>query len=204
MVNEGNSTIAACQMDRTEMGRLYPLGSKKATAVEDWLEGLEREIVRTVLQEGKKVKQMVGTKPLTPGSKKKIRDTMHVLFGHAIRYEWTERNPISSVRQSGKREHAPELISVGDLSRLLFDVLGLLERVMVFLDFGTGLRRGELAGIKWEDIDFGLGQLMPKRSIVHQHIGPTKTEASQKPIPLDEFLIADLQAWRAITPYAQR
>ena len=85
--------------------------------------------------------------------------------------------------QRGKREGAPELIAVGDLSRLLFGVVGLLELVMAFLDFGAGLRRGELAGIRWEDIDFGLGQLLPKRSIVHQHIGPTKTEASQKPIP---------------------
>ena len=181
----------------------YALGEVKATSVEEWLDGLEREIVRTVVQDGQKVKQLVGTKPLAPGSKKKLRDTMHVLFGHAIRYEWIERNPISSVRQSGKRERAPELIAVGDLSRLLFGVLGLLERVMVFLDFGAGLRRGELAGIRWEDVDFGLGQLLPKRSIVHQHIGPTKTEASQKPIPLDEFLVADLQAWRAMTPYAQ-
>jgi integrase len=37
---------------------------------------------------------------------------------------------------------------------------------MVLLDFGTGLRRGELSGVKWEDIDFGEKKLTPRRSIV--------------------------------------
>jgi integrase len=180
----------------------YPLCKVKAVEVEDWLDGLEREIVRTVIQDGQKVKQVVGRKPLAPGSKKKLRDILHVLFGHAIRYEWAERNPISSVRQGGKRQCAPELIDVRDLSKLIFEVLGSQERVMVFLDFGSGLRRGELSGIKWEDINFEVGQLLTKRSVVHQHIGPTKTEASQKPIPLDDNLLTDLKAWRAATPYA--
>lgn len=64
------------------------------------------------------------------------------------------RNPISSVRQSGKRRAIPKVLTVEELSILLFEVLDLRERVMAFLDFGAGLRRGELARLKWEDIDF--------------------------------------------------
>ncbi len=57
---------------------------------------------------------------------------------------------------------------------------------MVLLDFGTGLRRGELSGLRWEDISFEEKILTPKRSIVKQRIGKVKTEASKKSIPLDE------------------
>lgn len=32
--------------------------------------------------------------------------------------------------------------------------LALRERVLVFLDMASGLRRGELAGVKWMDFDF--------------------------------------------------
>ena len=32
---------------------------------------------------------------------------------------------------------------------------------MVLLDFGTGLRRGEFSGVKWEDIDFGERSSLP-------------------------------------------
>ena len=157
-----------------------PLDQVKAVAVEEWLRKVER----------------------APGTKKKIRDVMHVLYTHAIRYECTARNPIASVRQSGKRQGAPTLISIEDLSKLIWEVLELRERAMVLLDFGGGLRRGELAGLKWEDIDFERGQVLPKRSIVSQVVGETKTEASSKPIPLDDSLLRELKLWRAETPYA--
>lgn len=168
----------------------YPLDDIKAVAVEEWLGKLQRTVGEEKID-------------LAPGSKKKIRDVMHVLFKHAIRYEWMDRNPIAAVRQGGERRLVPELIEVSDLSRLIFEVLSLRERVMIFLGFGTGLRRGELGGIKWEDIDFETGQLHPRRSIVRQHVGKTKTEASRNIIPVDEHLLADLRAWRMESPYAE-
>jgi integrase len=61
------------------------LNEVKAVDVEDWL----------------------GKVDLAPGSKKKIRDIMHLLYEHAIRYEFAERNPISKVRQGGKRLGTP-------------------------------------------------------------------------------------------------
>jgi hypothetical protein len=73
---------------------------------------------------------------------------------------------------------------------------------MVLLDFGTELRRGELSGVKWEDINFERKELTPRRSIVKQRVGQVKTEASKKMIPLDDDLIAELLAWSAETPYA--
>lgn len=48
---------------------------------------------------------------------------------------------------------------------------------MVLLDFGTGLRRGELSGLKWQDVDFEAKELTPRRSIVNQHVGDVKTDA---------------------------
>jgi integrase len=128
---------------------------------------------------------------LAPGSKKKIRDIMHLLYEHAIRYEFTERNPISKVRQGGKRLGTPTRLDVKQL-RALLEALPARERLMVLLDFGTGLRRGELSGVKWQDIDFEEKVLTPMRSIVKQHIGDVKTEASKKQIPLDNDLVAEL------------
>ena len=128
---------------------------------------------------------------------------MHLLYEHAIRYEWTDRNPITSVRQSGVRQATPIRLSVDQLSQLIYGELKQRERLMVLLDFGTGLRRGELSGVRWEDIRFDDKVLTPKRSIVKQRIGKVKTEASKKSIPLDDVLIDELLAWRRETPYAQ-
>jgi integrase len=74
---------------------------------------------------------------------------------------------------------------------------------LVLLNFCTGSRRGELSGVKWEDLDFQRKVFTPKRSIVKQRIGQVKTEASKKLIPLDDDLIAELRAWQIETPYNQ-
>jgi integrase len=51
----------------------------------------------------------------------------------------------------------------------------------------TGLRRSELAGLKWQDIHFQKLEIDIRRSGLNQGIGRCKTEASQKPAPLDKF-----------------
>jgi integrase len=120
---------------------------------------------------------------------------MSVLFNHARRYDLFDRNPISLVRQSAKRRTIPEVLSVDEVQRLL-DALTGRERTLVLLDLGTGLRRGELFGLKWKDVDFEVKQLSVTRSIFNQVVGPCKTEASQKPVPLDASLVEALWAWR--------
>ena len=75
------------------------------------------------------------------------------------------------------------------------------ERAMVFLDMAAGLRRGELAGLKWGDFDFRKLQVRISRSLVDQQVGPLKTEASRKLMPIDEYVAQDLLAWYEKTPY---
>ena len=48
---------------------------------------------------------------------------MHLLYEHAIRYEWTDRNPITSVRQSRVRQATPIRLSVDQLSQLIYGEL---------------------------------------------------------------------------------
>jgi integrase len=59
----------------------------------------------------------------------------------------------------------------------------------------------ELFALKWRDINFQSNEISITRSIVFQVVGPCKTEASQKPIPLDAYLAEALRTWREYTPY---
>lgn len=164
--------------------RSYKLSEVKAVEVEQWLK-------RLCFESGE---------PLAKGSKAKIRNIMSALYSHAIRWEWTTSNPITSVRQSAKRQKIPEILTVDELVSLL-DAIPEPFRTAVFLDGASGLRVGELLGLKWEDVDFERNVIHIRRSIVKQRIGPPKTEASQKPIPLNAELAKSLRLWKMKTTY---
>ncbi len=70
----------------------------------------------------------------------------------------------------------------------------------------VGLQRtrlpSEMLALKWSDIDFEKLQINVNRKIYHQRIGKCKTEASKKPVPMDEFLAETFLHWRRETPYA--
>ena len=165
----------------------------KPVGVEYWLNTLTKETIQ-------------GTERLARGSRAKIRNAMSALYNHAIRWEFTDRNPItgpvrgSGVRVSAKRMSIPDILTIDEMQKLI-SAVPLRERVLIFLDMVTGLRRGELAGLKWADIDFLNLQINVSRSVVDQHVGKCKTEVSQKPVPIDQYIAADLVEWYRHTPY---
>ena len=158
----------------------YRLGDVKAVQVEQWLK----------------------TVPLARGSRAKIRNIMSALYSHAIRWEWTNKNPITQVRQSAKRSKIPTVLSVEEIQRL-FSCIKEPCRTAVILDAVSGLRVGELLGLKWEDVKFDQLELNVTRSVSRQVITPCKTEVSRKPIPMNVEIAEMLWRWRQEAPYNQ-
>jgi hypothetical protein len=96
----------------------------KTVAVEQWLKSLVTS-------------KFGGRKLLAGGTREKIRDAMGGVFNHAIRWEFTNRNPIagagkgSGVRVSAKRERTPDILEVEEI-HLLLGVLGIREKPWCF------------------------------------------------------------------------
>jgi len=157
----------------------YRLKDVKPVAVESWLGGL----------------------PVAPGTKAKTKGVLSVLFQHAMRYEWAVSNPIRLVRQSGMplvEEIVLTPVEVGALLQELRDPF----YALILLACVTGLRRGELFGLKWEDVDFNHAEIRVVRSVVDQVEGPPKTLASRRPIPMSSELALALANWRQQASYA--
>lgn len=69
------------------------------------------------------------------------------------------------------------------------------------LALGTGLRRGELLGLHWEDIDFGEGILHVKRNVVYVRgqgilVQPPKTEKGNRTVPIPKLVLKMLEGHR--------
>lgn len=146
------------------------------------------------------VEQWLKTLPLARGSKAKVRNIMSALYSHAIRWEWTDKNPITQVRQSAKRSKIPTILSVEEIQRL-FSYLREPCRTAVILDAVSGLRVGELLGLKWEDAKFDQLELNVTRSVSRQVVTPCKTEVSRKPIPMHPEIAEMLCRWKLAAPY---
>jgi integrase len=123
-------------------------------------------------------------------------------LAHAGRHEWIATNPMTLVRQSAKREKLPDVLELDELTKLLAELEN-PARALVFLTAATGLRVSEALGLKWSDFDFAAGEIRLSRAVVHQHVGDMKTEASQKPVPMDGALLDALQDWSRQAPYRQ-
>ena len=73
------------------------------------------------------------------------------------------------------------------------------ERRMLSLFVFTGMRRGEVLGLRWEDIDFKKKLIHVERNITYAHnqpeIGSTKTNSGKRSIPLDSRLAEYLKPY---------
>jgi integrase len=160
--------------------RSYRLADVKPVHVEQWLKSL----------------------PLSKGSKAKIRNIMSALYSHGQRWEWVSTNPIRHVRQSAKRARVPTILSPEQIRELLEKLVD-LPKTAVLLGASTGLRVGEILGLKWEDVDFELLELRVTRDVVKQRIERCKTEASRKPVAIGAEVPEILFAWRQRCAYNQ-
>jgi len=154
----------------------------KAVAVEQWLRSLD----------------------LAPGSKAKIRNDLSALFSHLIRHElYTRLNPIASVRQSAQRLRDPDILTLDEIRRILANIGPVPIRVMVAVAAASGLRRSEVRGLKWADLDLDKGWFRLERGLVREGVTRLKTRASRKPMEMHPALAELLRAWRKQTPYSR-
>ena len=152
----------------------------KAPAVEKWLRSL----------------------PFAPATKSKLRNHMSAIFAHAIRHGlWSERNPIASVRQGAKRQKIPEILSMAEMQAILAALKEPVLRLAILIAAVTGLRRSEIRGLRWFDVDFAKLWLHLRRGVVRKHHTKLKTEGSRKGVPIPQDLADVLAEWRGQSLY---
>lgn len=158
----------------------YRLQDVKAFSVERWLAGLS----------------------YAPSTKAKVRNILSALYGHAMRQEWIDRNPIRDVRQSAKRQLEPDILEPSEIQSLLVE-LPEPCRTMVMVAALTGMRVSEILGLQWHDVDLESGVLNLRRGVVNQHVTALKTAGSKRPLPIPQELVKVLSDWQARAHYNQ-
>lgn len=186
--------------------RLYILPEWKDVLLEDvrpfrvqaWLKGLRAAKPTPAIPGSKELVH----KPLAPASKAKLRNQLSGLFSYAILNDlYAGSNPITPVRQSAKRLRKPIVLTVTQMRDLLSKVTEPIHRVAIFIAAATALRRSEIRGLQWGDIEFEARWINLRRGVIRKMRSRLKTEASRAGIPLQPELADVLLEWRKQTPY---
>jgi integrase len=119
-----------------------------------------------------------------------------------IQHQYPAANPVRLVRQSSARVKEPEVLTPDEIRALLKE-LDEPVRTIVHVKATTGIRRGELFGLKWMDLEVADKRLKIVRSIVDQEVGATKTNGSKRPLPISDDVLASLHRWREKTDYGK-
>lgn len=140
---------------------------------------------------------------LSDRTKRKHHELLSRLFKKALQWHLILVNPMDGVEPPRWRYKNNTQIPDKEELRKLFSVLeneNLKHRIWIALTFSTGLRRGELFGIRWNDIDFDDKTLSIRRSISNVNhkvtAKETKNISSTRVISLPDTIIAMLQEYR--------
>ena len=136
-------------------------------------------------------------------------NTIHSVFELGLRRGWCQSNPVKLAERPviRKAETRIKFLDQDELERLLAtpsppDAFGGVERTLYLTAAMTGLRQGELLGLRWRDIDFAARKVRVVSPYVRGEFGDPKSEGSGRSVPLAERVSHELRELRARSPYA--
>ncbi|WP_327724780.1 site-specific integrase [Streptomyces europaeiscabiei] len=128
-------------------------------------------------------------KLLSPLTLTYIHSVLKSALEHAVREEEIPRNVARKVRTGTPRPRRFEPLSADEARQFLTTAQGHRLHALFELALHTGLRKGELLGLHWEDLDLDTGTAAIRRTLQRISAGgltalPTKTRASERRIAL--------------------
>jgi len=137
----------------------------------------------------------------SPKSVRNYLGLLHSLFAHAEKQEWARGNPCKLVDKPGDDGGDADIRFLDDeqLEALLRAVpeagLGRLDRVLYLTAAMTGLRQGELLGLRWRDIDWAASRVRVRQSFVRGEFGRPKSKRSSRSVPLADRVAGELDRY---------
>jgi integrase len=139
---------------------------------------------------------------LSPRSVEYIHTTLSKALNAAVDADLARKN-VAARMQLPQKQHSEKRVLTAEQVRHFFDIAAEAKDrfyALYVMAFTTGLRRGELLGLKWSDIDLDRGIVRVQRSL-DTYAGPAterapKREASRRSVKLLPEAVAALELHR--------
>jgi integrase len=139
---------------------------------------------------------------IAPRTVKHVHRLLHRIFGHAYKWRAIKHNVIALVDSPKVPPTEAAVLQAADIPQLFAALRGHEFYPIAVLALGTGMRRGELLALRWQDVDLDGGSLKVERSLEETSNGlrfkPPKSARGRRTISLAPAVISELRAhWRA-------
>jgi integrase len=126
---------------------------------------------------------------------------LHTALRHAVKWQLLARNPADAVEPPRPGRHELRPVGPEEVRRLLSAADAKPHSTLVHLAIMTGLRQGELLGLRWQDVDLGASvlhvqqtaQWLPRQGFIFRQ---PKTAKSRRAVALSPETVRRLRQHR--------
>jgi integrase len=139
---------------------------------------------------------------LEAGTGKRTVQAAVQLFGQmfkvAERYRWVDYSPVTIATKVQSKPHVLAF-TPAQIARLIVEAD---SDTMLLIQFAasTGMRIGEIFGLRWIDVDLDTSRLAVRQQYSHGQFAELKTKKARRSIPLPQSLVNPLREWKLRQP----
>ena len=128
-----------------------------------------------------------------------IHTTLHGALKQAVEEHLIARNPADGCKLPPAKGREMQVLTPEEIQRLLIQARedGCYE--LLLLELSTGLRRGEICALQWDDLNFNTGALRVERQVHRVRgelvVSQPKTKASNRSVVLPAPVLSVLEAY---------
>lgn len=143
------------------------------------------------------------SEPLAPASVISYHRTLSSILSRAVKWGYIQANPADAAEKPSLGRHEAAFLEEADARRLLelLQAEHIRWRALITFDLMSGLRRGELLGLRWQDVDFDehtvtirqTSNYLPGKGI---YVSTPKSASSARPLLLSTAAIMMLLEYK--------
>ena len=132
-----------------------------------------------------------------------MHNVLHSAFDCAVRWQAMVRNPVNAVDRPKPQRTEMNFLTEAEVVSLLAAAKNTSRFVLLDFALGTGMRRGEILGLRWQDVDLDKSSVSVLHSLEQTRGGPLrlktpKTKQSRRRVTLPPYIVQRLRGHKAI------
>lgn len=141
-------------------------------------------------------KASLSKEDISPSTVGKHLLTLKMILKTAVAWGYLNRNPAEFVKKPRHVKKEVDFLTPIELGQLI-SATDEKHRALIITACYTGMRRGELLGLKWGDVDFAQGRIFVQRTLQSGRFYEPKTASSRRSVSVPQQVIDALKVHQA-------